>query len=128
MLTTETVFSSLKRLEESRAGQYSVGTIGTMNAIMRGMGEMPGRKSIVLISEAFQMFTAQGRNVELIQELGRLTDEANANSVTIYTIDASGLQSYTFKASDKVAGYSYVIDPEVMAVRWPTGRWTTERQ
>ncbi len=101
--------------EDSRAGMYSVGTMGTVSAIVRGMGDMPGRKSIVLISEAFRMFSAQGKNMQLVQELRRLGDEANANSVAIYTIDASGLQSYTFQASDKVAGYSYVIDPEVMA-------------
>jgi VWFA-related protein len=104
-----------EEMEESRAGMYSVGTIGTINAVVRGMGDMPGRKSIVLISEAFRMFTAQGRNVELVQALRQLTDQANANSVTIYTIDASGLQSYAFEASDKVAGYSYLIDPQVMA-------------
>ena len=103
-----------EEMEESRAGMYSVGTIGTISGIVRGMAEMPGRKSILLISEAFRMFSAQGRNVQLVQELRRLTDEANANSVAIYTIDASGLQSYTFKAGDKVAGYSYVIDPDVM--------------
>ena len=105
----------MEELEESRAGIYSVGTIGTVSAIVRGMAEMPGRKSIVLISEAFRLFTAQGRNVELVQELRRLTDEANSNSVAIYTIDASGLQTYTFKGGDKVQGYSYVIDPLVMA-------------
>lgn len=101
--------------EENRAGLYSVGTIGTVSGIVRGMAEMPGRKSIVLISEAFRMFSAQGRNMQLVDELRRLTDEANANSVAIYTVDASGLQSYSFEASDKVAGYSYVIDPSVMA-------------
>jgi VWFA-related protein len=103
----------MQEAEEIRAGVYSVGTLGTVNAIVRGLGEMPGRKSVVLISEAFQMFTAQGRNVDLVQALDRLTDEANANSVTIYTVDASGLQSYTFEASDAVAGYSYVIDPSL---------------
>ena len=92
-----------------------MGTMGAVGAIVRGMGEMPGRKSIVLISEALRMFSAQGRNNQLVDSLRRLTDEANANSVAIYTIDASGLQTYTFQASDKVAGYSYVIDPQVMA-------------
>ncbi|HEX9919368.1 MAG TPA: VWA domain-containing protein [Pyrinomonadaceae bacterium] len=105
----------MEEMEESRAGQYSVGTIGTVNSIVRGLGEMPGRKSVVLISEAFRMFSAQGRNTQLVQSLRRLTDEANANSVAIYTLDASGLQSYTFEASDRVAGYSYVIDPALMA-------------
>jgi VWFA-related protein len=105
----------MQEAEETRAGQYSVGTIGAMNAIVRGLGEMPGRKSMVVISEAFQMFSAEGRNMDLLQALSRLTDEANANSVTIYTVDASGLQSYTFEASDRVAGYSYLIDPKLLA-------------
>ena len=105
----------IEEMEESRAGQYSVGTIGSLNSIVRGLGDMPGRKSIVLISEAFRMFSAQGRNTQLVQTLRDLTDEANANSVAIYTLDASGLQSYTFEASDKVAGYSYLIDPTLMA-------------
>jgi len=104
-----------EEMEESRAGQYSVGTIGTINSIVRGLGDMPGRKSVVLISEAFRLFTAQGRNTQLVQSLRLLTDEANANSVAIYTLDASGLQSYSFEASDKVAGYSYLIDPALMA-------------
>jgi VWFA-related protein len=101
--------------EETRAGQYSVGTIGMMNAIVRGLGEMPGRKSIVLVSEAFRLFSAQGRNVQLINSLRNLTDEANANSVAIYTVDASGLQSYAIEASDRVAGYSYLIDRDLLA-------------
>jgi VWFA-related protein len=91
--------------EESRAGMYSVGTMGTISSIIKGMGEMPGRKSIVLISEAFELKDAQGRNMLLVQALRRITDEANANSVTIYTVDASGLQTHTFTASDTVAGY-----------------------
>ncbi len=90
---------------ESRAGMYSVGTMGTISSIIKGMGDMPGRKSIVLISESFELKDAQGRNMQLVNALRRITDEANANSVTIYTVDASGLQTHTFTASDTVAGY-----------------------
>jgi VWFA-related protein len=104
-----------EEMEESRAGQFSVGTLGSLSAIVDGMRDMPGRKSLLLISEAFRMFSAQGRNTQLIQALRQLTDRANENSVTIYTLDASGLQSYTFEASDRVAGYSYVIDPQLLA-------------
>ncbi len=111
----------IEEMEESRAGQYSVGTISTVNSIVQGLGGMPGRKSVVLISEAFRLFSAQGRNTQLVQALRRLTDEANANSVAIYTLDASGLQSYTFEASDRVAGYSYLIDPQVLAATGGVG-------
>ncbi len=105
----------VEEMEESRAGMYSVGTLGTVSSIVRSLGEMPGRKSLILISEAFRLFSAQGRNAQLLQTLRLLTDEANANSVAIYTLDASGLQSYTFEASDKVAGYSYLIDPNLLS-------------
>jgi VWFA-related protein len=110
-----------EEMEESRAGQFSVGTLGSLSAIVDGMRDMPGRKSLLLISEAFRMFSAQGRNTQLIQALRQLTDRANENSVTIYTLDASGLQSYTFEASDRVAGYSYVIDPQLLAASGGTG-------
>lgn len=110
-----------EEMEESRAGQFSVGTLGALNSIVEGMRAMPGRKSIVVISEAFQMFSAQGRNTQLIEALRQLTDKANANSVTIYTLDASGLQSYTIEASDRVAGYSYVIDPQLLAASGGVG-------
>lgn len=66
---------------ESRAGQFSVGTLGAVSSIIRGLGDMPGRKSVVLISEALRMFGAQGRNVQLVRALKALTDEANAYSV-----------------------------------------------
>jgi VWFA-related protein len=36
--------------EESRAGLYSVGTFGSASAVVRGLADMPGRKSVVLIS------------------------------------------------------------------------------
>jgi VWFA-related protein len=104
-----------EEMEESRAGMYSVGTLGQVTSIIRALGDMPGRKSLVLVSEAFRLFSAQGRNTQLMQLLRSLTDEANANSVAIYTLDASGLQTYTIDASDKVAGYSYLIDPDLLA-------------
>ncbi|HUE82873.1 MAG TPA: VWA domain-containing protein [Pyrinomonadaceae bacterium] len=110
-----------EEMEESRAGQFSVGTLGALNAIVDGMRDMPGRKSMVVISEALRMFSAQGRNTQLIQALRQLTDLANANSVAIYTLDASGLQTYTFEASDRVAGYSYVIDPQLLAASGGVG-------
>ncbi len=73
---------------------------------------MPGRKSIVFISEAFRLFSAQGRNVQLVEAMQRLTDRANAASVSIYTVDASGLQTDRLDASDKEGAPAYVISPE----------------
>ena len=101
--------------EESRAGLYSVGTFGAASAVVRGLADMPGRKSVVLISEAFRLFHAQGRNVQLIDAMRRLTTQANAASVTIYTMDASGLQTDSFTAEDQPGAPAYMITPELFA-------------
>jgi VWFA-related protein len=107
---------AIKEAEESRAGLYSVGTFSTVGAIVQGLGRMPGRKSLVLVSEAFRLFTEQGRNIQLINAMRRLVNQANEVSVSIYTVDASGLQTDTFDAQDQPAARSYVIDPQLFAL------------
>jgi VWFA-related protein len=111
----------IKETEESRAGVYSVGTFSTVGAIVQGLGRMPGRKSLVLISEAFRLFNTQGRNVQLIQAMGRLVNQANEASVAIYTLDASGLQTDTLDAQDQPAARAYLIDPELFALAGVSG-------
>lgn len=101
--------------EEMRAGLYSVGTFGAVGALVRGMADLPGRKSLVFFSEAFRLFQAQGRNVQLIKAMQQLTDQANAASVSIYAVDASGLQTDAFEASDNPAARAYVMDPQFLA-------------
>ncbi|HEV2762826.1 MAG TPA: VWA domain-containing protein [Pyrinomonadaceae bacterium] len=105
----------IQEMEETRAGVYSAGTFNSVVSIVRGLGEMPGRKSLVLFSEAFQLFTAQGRNLQLIQGMERLTTQANAASVSIYTVDASGLQTDTLEASDQPGAPAYTISPQDFA-------------
>jgi VWFA-related protein len=105
----------INEFEDEREANYAVGTFGTLGFVVRGMMDLPGRKSLVLISEAFRLFTVQGRNQRLIEAMQRLTDQANQASTVIYTVDASGLQTLTLTASDKVAGMRYTFDPQVLA-------------
>lgn len=104
----------INEFEDERESNYAIGTFGSLEFVMRGLGRLPGRKSLVLISEAFRLFTTQGRNVRLIEAMRRLTDEANRASTVIYTIDASGLQSLALDASDKIKGPGYLFDPRIM--------------
>lgn len=104
-----------QEMEESRANIYSVGTFNTIGAIARSLGEMPGRKSLVLLSEAFRLFSAQGRNIQVIQAMSRLVEQANAASVSIYTVDASGLQVDALDAADQPAARAYLITPQQFA-------------
>lgn len=105
----------IKEAEDKRAELYSVGTFGALAPVVQSLGDMPGRKSLVLVSEAFRLFTAEGRNTQLILAMRRLTEQANAASVTIYTMDASGLQTDTIQAADKEGARAYVISPEQFA-------------
>ena len=107
----------INEVEEARAAQYSVGTLQTLSRILRGLEDLPGRKSIMLFAESFKMFSSQGRNIQLIESLDRLTDQANRASTVIYTIDASGVNPQDMSASDRVSGSTYSFDP---AVVWGT--------
>lgn len=101
--------------EETRAGLYSVGSFGAVGALVQSMADVPGRKSLVFFSEAFRLFQAQGRNLQLLKAMQQLSDQANAASVAIYAVDASGLQTDQFEAADNPAARAYMIDPQFMA-------------
>ena len=105
----------INEFEEEREATYAVGTFGTLGFIVRNLADMPGRKSLVLISEAFPLFTTQGRNERLLAAMRRLTDQANRASTVIYTLDASGLQTLNLTASDRVAGPGYLFNPQLIA-------------
>jgi VWFA-related protein len=105
----------ISEFEELRAARYSVGTINALSYVVRGLTDLPGRKSLVLISESFKLFTIEGRNVQLLDSLRRLTDQANLASVAISTLDATGLQTLTTTAADSVVVKGYVFTPNELA-------------
>ncbi|HZS47566.1 MAG TPA: VWA domain-containing protein [Blastocatellia bacterium] len=69
---------------------FSVGTLGALNMVVLGMRELPGRKSILLVSDGMKIFgTFDDRRI--LDNMRRLTDLANRASVVIYSMDARGL-------------------------------------
>lgn len=95
-------------IDEFREEIFSVGTLGALNFIVRGLRELPGRKSIVLISDGFPIINRDGRSDRILEALRRLTDLANRASVVVYTIDARGLQTLGLTAADNTAGLNPV--------------------
>lgn len=84
---------------------FSVGTLGAINYIIRGLRPMPGRKSVVLLSDNMALFNSKGEgNYRTIQSMRRLTDLANRASVVIYSIDPRGLPSINLSAADNTTG------------------------
>jgi VWFA-related protein len=95
-------------LDQFREDLFAVGTLGTINYIVKGLREMPGRKSVVLISDGFKIFNRsepEGSD-RILMALRQLTDLANRASVVIYTMDARGLQYLGLSAADSTNGMS----------------------
>ena len=94
-------------VDQFREDLFAVGTLGAVNYIVRGLQELPGRKSVVLISDGIKIFS-RGEPTgsdRILTALRNLTDLANRASVVIYTMDARGLQYMGgLTAADSTAG------------------------
>src|ERR1700733_10341850 len=95
-----------------------IGTLGAINYIVDALREMPGRKSIVLFSDGFQLFTpgvgpamhtsagsgtSPDDNAVVIEAMRRLIDRANRSGTVIYTMHATGLQTGQIDGADRAS-------------------------
>jgi VWFA-related protein len=91
-------------LEDLRDQIFTVGTLGAVNFIVRGMGELPGRKSIILFSDGLNILDPNdpSKRQRVVDSLRRLVDLANRAAVVVYTVDARGLPVLGLTAADNV--------------------------
>jgi len=68
---------------------YTAGTLGALEYIVRGLRDLPGRKSVILFGEGSPGSPERGCGPD--DMLHRLVDRANRSSVVIDTVDARGL-------------------------------------
>lgn len=90
---------------------FSVGTLGAINFVVKGMNELPGRKSIMLFSDGFAICNAQNtdRCARILDSLKQLTDLCNRAAVSIYSLDARGLAYTGITAADNVGANPQAI-------------------
>lgn len=105
----------IAELDELRDDVFAVGTLGAISYVVRGLADIPGRKSILLISDGFKLMTAEfpnrtteiersGGNSRTLQRLQQLIDQASRASVVVYTLNPTGLQVLTsITAEDNLA-------------------------
>ncbi|MCC6452354.1 MAG: VWA domain-containing protein [Acidobacteria bacterium] len=93
-----------------RAKVFTAGSLGALSYVLRGMEQLPGRKSMLMLSEGFSLFEREenggstgGRVLEAIQ---KITDAANRAGVVVYTLDPRGLQIPMLSAEDDTSGWS----------------------
>lgn len=91
-----------EELNQFREDVFAVGTLGAVSYVVRGLRDLAGRKSILLLSDGFRIYSSDdpNRNFLALQRLRRLVDEAGRASVVIYTINATGLQTLGLTAAD----------------------------
>lgn len=95
-------------VNEFRDTMFTVGTLGALNFVVRGLKELPGRKAVVLFSDGISIFNqnsdTQDRNERVLAALRQLVDQANRASVVIYSVDTRGLQPTGLTAGDSTSG------------------------
>lgn len=97
-----------EELNKFREDVFSAGTLGAINYVVKGLRELPGRKSILLISDGFRIYDRDdpSRNERTRAKLQLLVEQANRSSVVIYTLNATGLQAFGLTAADATSDSS----------------------
>jgi VWFA-related protein len=88
-----------------RTSMSAAGSLGALDYIIRGVETLPGRKSVVFISEGLRLFTKpEGMETQgagrVWNTFTRVMDRANRAGVVVYTMDARGLVSAGLSAED----------------------------
>lgn len=94
--------NELDDANQMRKDLFAVGTLGAINYVVNGLSQMPGRKSIILFSDGYQIFNPSEPNgsTRVLNSLQMLLDLANRASVVINTIDVRGLVTFGLTAVD----------------------------
>lgn len=97
-----------REFNDFRTNFFVSGTLGAVNYVVRGMSELPGRKSVMLLSDGFKLFNQDATGTieasRIMGSLRNLIDQANRASVVIYTLDPRGLQVTGLSAADNTSG------------------------
>jgi VWFA-related protein len=93
-----------EELNQFREDLFAVGTLGAISYVVTGLHQLPGRKSVLLISDGFRIYSQEDamRSYLALERLRRLIDEAGRASVVIYTMNAKGLQTMGISAADNL--------------------------
>lgn len=87
----------LADFEEFRETNFTTGTLGAVQFVVNSLRALPGRKSVILLSDGFRINSPNdndGSTNRVLQNLKQLVELANRSSVVVYAIDAKGLQPF----------------------------------
>ncbi|MEO5819916.1 MAG: VWA domain-containing protein [Vicinamibacteraceae bacterium] len=67
------------------------GTLGALAYAVRGVQALPGRKTVVFVSEGFPLVTPDIESNDALPEVEQVINDANRGGVVMYAIDPRGL-------------------------------------
>jgi VWFA-related protein len=98
-------------VDELRDDALASGSLGALQFLLRGIETLPGRKSVVFVSEGFDIGldddggrdrSSRDRRLRTWNAFTRVMDQANRSGVVLYAIDPRGLASTGVTAQDIV--------------------------
>ncbi len=87
----------LDTFEEFRETNFSTGTLGAIGFVVQGLRSLPGRKSVILLSDGFRVYSQNSDDNttnQIIEAMKNLVEMAGRSRVVIYSMDAKGLQPF----------------------------------
>jgi VWFA-related protein len=84
----------------ARRDQASAGTLGALEYVLRGIAELPGRKSVIFVSEGLDLGIRDNKSSRVWSTFTRVMDRANRSGVVVYALDARGLQTGLMTGDD----------------------------
>src|SRR5215207_6356696 len=76
-----------------RRERFSIGTLNALDAVVGALRELPGRKSLVLLSDGIPLPPPEEDSGRVLAGINRVIESANRASVIIYAVDSRGLQT-----------------------------------
>lgn len=86
--------------DDAREYHFATSAIGRIDDVLSHLAKLPGRKSIILVSEGFALFGPGMDNASIRYLMQRLVDRANRAGTVIYAIDPRGLVITGITAAD----------------------------
>jgi VWFA-related protein len=110
--------------EKFRQELTTAGTLGALEYVVRGVEALPGRKSVVFVSEGFDLGISDYKLSRVWSAFTRVMDRANRAGVVVYSLDARGLQTASHTAEDDPQTEKVAMGP---ARKAPTGKELSDK-
>ena len=81
------------------------GSLGALAYAVRGVQALPGRKTVVFVSEGFDLATPDNRLNDALPEVDHVIDTANRGGVVMYAINPRGLVNPSHGCSSRPSGH-----------------------